>query len=584
MKIVYLNFIIFFCCLSSVLAQIQKKDIAKKGIAATVTIIALDADNDPFQFGSGFVFNNEMVATNFHVIEGCKSVLITTSLDTVAYYSNELINFDKNNDIAILKVNSLSIMPLSLSKDTVEIGDAIYVVGNPEGLESTFSEGIVSSIRKYDDNKLIQITAPISHGSSGGPVINEKGEVIGISVATLKEGQNLNFAVPVEYLIKIKDIKVKPTLLGSEILKEIKIVEEEKPKIESKDLQMSLDFYNKGWEEYSNGNYDKAITYYKKAIHFDSACHKCYDKIAACQIALKDYKAARQNDYMALKIIKPVTEQDFIEQAGYIQDIGVTYGFEYNFSEFGRKKSKEIQLGIWDSLITMNPLPRYYNERAEIKLHNLADYVGALEDFMVMYENDNYPGSHLLWDIAVCYSSLENDIQAIQFYNKVIETRTIEYRNMLSESKLDKIYKNRGDCKTKLEDYRGAIDDYKLAISFHPKLDEDVVYIGNQEAIVPIYNSLAYARLSLNDYQNALTDLNKCLSIVTLDGFEPIAVLKNGKIEVEGGNEDLGYTYYLLGVAKINLNDKEGACRAWSKSGELGGSSTAYDAIKENCK
>lgn len=571
MKIIYINFLILFCSSLTGLAQIQKKDIAKKGIAATVTIIALDEDNDPFQFGSGFVFNNEMVATNFHVIEGCKSILITTSVDTIGYYSNALVNYDKNNDIAILKVKSLSIMPLNLSTDTVEIGDAIYVVGNPEGLESTFSEGIISSIRQYDDNKLIQITAPISHGSSGGPVINEKGEVIGISVSTLKEGQNLNFAVPVEYLIKIKDANVKPTLLNSEILNEVAIVEEEKPKIESRDLQMSLDFYNKGWEEDSKGNYDKAITYYTKAIHFDSACHYCYSKIAICQTALKDYKAARQNYYLALNVLNPITEQDFIDQGAYVEWLCLTYLSEDHFSEFGRKKSNKTQIEIWDSLITINPLPRYYNKRAEVKFHNRQDYEGALEDFMVMYENDNYPSSHLLWDIAACNGYLENNIQAIQFYNKVIEIRAIEYSNLQSESKLDAIYKNRGDCKTKLEDYRGAIDDYKTAISFHPKPDPNVVYF-NYQGIVPIYNSLAYARLSLDDFQNALTDLNKCLSLVAINGKE------------QGVDRDLGYTYYLLGVAKINLNDKEGACRAWSKSGEIGGNSTAYDAIKENCK
>lgn len=571
MKFVYINFLFLFFYALSITAQIQKKEIAKKGIISTVTIIGLDEDNDPFQFGSGFVFSNEMVATNFHVVEGCKSVVIKTSVDTIVYYSNELINFDKENDIAILKVKSLSIMPLGLSKDNVEIGDAIYVVGSPEGLENTFSEGIVSSMRNYDDNKLIQITAPISHGSSGGPVINEKGEVIGISVSTLKGGQNLNFAVPVEYLIKIKDEKVKPTLLNSEVLKEEKVIEEEKPKIESQDLQISLDFKNKGWEEYNKGNYDKAISYYTKAIHFDSDCHRCYSHIASCKSALKDYNAARQNYYLALKALKPITEQDFIDQGAYIEWLGLTYSLEYDFNEFGRKKSKDMELEIWDSLITINPLPRYYNNRAEIKLHYLEDYEGALEDFMVMYENDNNPNSHLLWDMAVCYSSLGNDIQAIQFYNKVIEIRPAEYRNIPSSSDLDKIYKNRADCKTKLEDYRGAIDDYKTAIAFHPKPERDVVYF-NYQGIVPIYNSLAYARLSLNDYQSALTDLNKCLSLVALNGKE------------QGADEDLGYTYYLLGVAKINLNDKEGACRAWSKSGELGGSATAYDAIKENCK
>lgn len=76
-------------------------------------------------------------------------------------------------------------------------------MGNPQGLEGTFSQGIVSSIREVGADKLLQITAPISPGSSGGPLLNGKGEVIGVSVATFRGGQNLNFAIPSRYLIAL---------------------------------------------------------------------------------------------------------------------------------------------------------------------------------------------------------------------------------------------------------------------------------------------------------------------------------------------------------------------------------------------
>lgn len=91
--------------------------------------------------------------------------------------------------------------PLSLgSSDAVQVGESVYAVGNPQGLEGTFSQGIVSSIREVGTDKLLQITAPISPGSSGGPVLNGKAEVIGVSVATFRGGQNLNFAIPSSYL------------------------------------------------------------------------------------------------------------------------------------------------------------------------------------------------------------------------------------------------------------------------------------------------------------------------------------------------------------------------------------------------
>jgi S1-C subfamily serine protease len=97
--------------------------------------------------------------------------------------------------------------PIKISSNLPKIGDDIMVAGSPQGLEGTISKGIISSIRKFDpyDYELIQISAPISEGSSGGPVVNSSGELIGISVSGMKEGQNLNFAVPVKYISHLLD-------------------------------------------------------------------------------------------------------------------------------------------------------------------------------------------------------------------------------------------------------------------------------------------------------------------------------------------------------------------------------------------
>ena len=90
-------------------------------------------------------------------------------------------------------------LPLGDSS-AVEVGEEVYAVGNPEGLEGTFSQGIISGIRRVGDRDLIQITAPISHGSSGGPVLNKHGQVVGIAVGAIRTGQNLNFAIPASEL------------------------------------------------------------------------------------------------------------------------------------------------------------------------------------------------------------------------------------------------------------------------------------------------------------------------------------------------------------------------------------------------
>ena len=100
--------------------------------------------------------------------------------------------------------SKLFVMPSQLvsiaDSDAVQVGEPVYAVGNPHGLEGTFSQGIISSVRKVGTDRLLQITAPVSPGSSGGPVLNGRGKVIGISVATFRGGQNLNFAIPSNYL------------------------------------------------------------------------------------------------------------------------------------------------------------------------------------------------------------------------------------------------------------------------------------------------------------------------------------------------------------------------------------------------
>jgi len=111
------------------------------------------------------------------------------------------LEIDKRKDIALIKIKGFGLPYLKLGRSQdVEVGETVYSLSNPLGVfQNTLSQGIVSGIRSGDGYKYFQISAPISHGSSGGPIFNSKGEVIGIATATLEEGQNLNFAVPIDY-------------------------------------------------------------------------------------------------------------------------------------------------------------------------------------------------------------------------------------------------------------------------------------------------------------------------------------------------------------------------------------------------
>lgn len=161
-------------------------------------IIVFDEQSQPISIGSGFVVSDEgHIATNYHVIEGGSSAGVKFQGSEEFEDVLEITHKSPSRDIAVIKVGRKSDALNIIDDTSVLIGQSIYAVGNPEGLEGTLSEGIISGFRKINDEfRLMQITAPISPGSSGGPVITKEGHVIGIATASLVTGQNLNFAIP----------------------------------------------------------------------------------------------------------------------------------------------------------------------------------------------------------------------------------------------------------------------------------------------------------------------------------------------------------------------------------------------------
>jgi hypothetical protein len=176
-------------------------DIYRKSSAAVVLIELYNDKGEVAASGSGFLISSDgRILTNYHVIAHSKQATVRLA-NKDAYDSVYVLEIDKRKDIALLKINAVDLPYLSLGKSsTVDIGDKVFSVSTPLGiLQNTLSEGIVSGIRLGDGYRYFQVSAPISHGSSGGPIFNSAGEVIGIAAATIEEGQNLNFAVPIDY-------------------------------------------------------------------------------------------------------------------------------------------------------------------------------------------------------------------------------------------------------------------------------------------------------------------------------------------------------------------------------------------------
>lgn len=145
--------------------------------------------------GSGFyALEPDIIVTCYHVVEGATNITAKTSKGNIVSIDG-IIDYSQEKDIALLKASSKNSTFLELQANMPKPGTPAYVLGSPQGLDFSFSNGMVSQIRRGKET-LIQFTCPVSSGNSGGPLLAEDGKVLGIVSCQLTEGQNLNFAVP----------------------------------------------------------------------------------------------------------------------------------------------------------------------------------------------------------------------------------------------------------------------------------------------------------------------------------------------------------------------------------------------------
>lgn len=306
--------LLFSCTPVQKIVQITEAELFNKTVPAVVVVYAFDSNFEMLGQGTGFVIDQTgIIATNYHVIENSFFLRVAFTNGEKFEVSN-ILNTDEERDIALLKIKGYDLPKIPFgNSNKISIGDKVIAIGNPLGLSNTLSSGIISGIRTDLGYKLIQTTAPISPGSSGGPLLNAKGEVIGLTTMYLEGGQNLNFAVPINYLIAlfngdndqptsstniaIEDLELKIELADRyyddrNMLEAIKLYEE----ILKADPSDPFIFYRLGqsqkylamyqygprneddpiWEEYGQ----KAIKNFKKSISIDPKNEWAYDEIA----------------------------------------------------------------------------------------------------------------------------------------------------------------------------------------------------------------------------------------------------------------------------------------------------------------
>ena len=273
--------------------QASLPELIRRVKPSVVSILTYDPKGEPLISGSGFFIRPGEVVTNMHVIKGAQRIEIHT-LDGKGrtYPVAGALAIDEEADLALLSVNlpEEKSRPLPVATTLPEEGEPIFLIGNPLRLEGSISNGIVSAIREVPAlGRIIQITAPVSHGNSGSPLLNMHGQVIGIVSVKVTNGQNINLALGASRIVALEP---GPLMSFDQIAS----------KARSNQGEALADlWYRGGIDSMWLGNYDNALNYFETAANRNPRRPETWIQIGYCKVkqgrtdeAIRAYQRALQ--------------------------------------------------------------------------------------------------------------------------------------------------------------------------------------------------------------------------------------------------------------------------------------------------
>ncbi|MFC1783195.1 tetratricopeptide repeat protein [Planctomycetota bacterium] len=423
--------------------------LVKKIQPAVVMIITYDKDNEPSGLGSGFFIDqNGLLITNYHVLEGAVRAEVKTHDGNI--YPISLV-VAENQDVDLIKVwvdiSSQTVRFVPLSKEVPDVAERVMVVGNPEGLEQTVSEGIISAVRDIPIlGKIYQITAPISSGSSGSPVANMEGQVIGVATFQMIEGQNLNFAVSGEQVLALKSEKKNITLAEWTF------------GVSQQKIDEARELYETGLSFLWLDKYEKALDNFKKAAEKNPRYENAFLNIGWCFGELGRHLEAIEAYKQAIRINSDYADAHY--------NLGVAYGKLGRYQEAIEANKQAIRINPDDAKAHYN-LGVDYSDlgRHQEAIEVLKEAIRIKPDFAEAHLN-----------LGNIYSKIGRHQEAIETYKQAIRIKP-DYA--LAHLNLGVNYLLIGDKKS-------ALDEYKILL----ELDKDFAktlfdLIYNNNHIIP---------------------------------------------------------------------------------------------------
>lgn len=293
---------------------------------AVVAVVTYDAKGNVLLSGSGFFLRPGRVVTNLHVVEGARRAEVKTLDGKGRVYQVEgLLAVDEEGDLAIL---SVSVPPdraraAEVSESVPEEGERVFVIGNPLRLEGSVSDGIVSAVREVPNlGRIIQTTAPVSHGNSGSPLFNMRGQVVGVITVKVTNGQNINLALA-------------SSRFGA--LKTERLTSFEQAAARAKTAESAADWsYRHGLNSLWLGNYDGALASFESAVNQNPNRAEAWIQVGYCKIK-QGRSAEAVNAYKRALRLRPNSVEAY-------NKLGDAYYFMGSFGEAAESYQQAARL------------------------------------------------------------------------------------------------------------------------------------------------------------------------------------------------------------------------------------------------
>ena len=335
---------------------------------SAVAIETFDARGQQLSRASGFFVDIDRIVTNRHVLEGAHRAEVHSSTGAV-FAVKGVIAVDAEGDIALLKIDTprTQIRPLPLDKTSPQEGESIVVIGNPLGLEGSVTNGIVSAVRDIPTfGRIIQITAPISSGSSGSPVVNMQGQVIGIATLQITGGQSVNFAIPSE---RISQLQIASMMTLSDLVASTGRNKRAK----------AVQFFRDGLSFLSKDDCEKALPYFEQAVESDNQYAEAWAQSGFCNEKLGRHAAALEASKKAVSL-RPSAESYF--------NIGLASFYLKQYKEAADAYRQSIKLDPYNAADGYYALGLVYRDwgKADDEIHAYKQAIRARPDYTAAYE------------------------------------------------------------------------------------------------------------------------------------------------------------------------------------------------------